>query len=83
MDVNPTLKWAKWKICIFFGGTSYWWGGVGGVCEKLQANKQMPFHKIIFWEKSDFFWDTLLVEGGGLGGGGLKKNPDSENIAQI
>ena len=41
-------------------------GGGGGVCEKLQANKQMPFHKIIFWEKSDFFLGHPT--GGGLVG---------------
>ena len=42
-----------------------------------------PFIKLFFEKNQIFFWDTLLVEGGGLGGGGLKKIPDSENIAQI
>ena len=43
----------------------------------------MPLHKIIFWEKSDFFLGHPTGGGGRFGGWWVKKNKDSENIAQI
>ena len=76
--MNPTLKWAKWKISFFLGHPTFWLaGGGGGGGLKNYKPLSHCFSIEIFFETDQiffFFFFFFCTPFCGGGGGGGKKN---------